>query len=196
MKKWGQLLVRATQGYPQGEGNIPKVSIRLDNTTATKSWMQMQQPQQIEHAGAKEMRILGWAERVACTNELQVHTAYCPGELNLFRDLVSRIAAMMGEAASARKAARSEGKSESESTKGAEWTSPTHRPAVWTVGINHQEEMTCHHSILNDFGGSVSEEGLSEGYVARRLRLSKEDGKEINRAMMNDETGIQSWSQS
>ena len=42
VKKWGKLLVRATQGYPQCEGNIPKVSIRLDNTTATKSWMQMQ----------------------------------------------------------------------------------------------------------------------------------------------------------
>ena len=65
VKKWGKLLIRATQSYPQGEGNIPKVSIRLDNTTATKSWMQMQQPQQIEHAGAKEMRILGWADRSA-----------------------------------------------------------------------------------------------------------------------------------
>ena len=36
----------------------------------------------------------------------------------------------------------------------------------------------------------MSEEGLPEGYVARHLQLSKEDGKEINRAMMNDETGI------
>ena len=88
-KKWGKLLIRATQGYPQGEGNMPKVSIRLDNTTTTKPWTQMQQPQQIEHAGAKEMRILGWTERVAFINELPVHTAYCPGELNSFGDLVS-----------------------------------------------------------------------------------------------------------
>ena len=115
---------------------------------------------------------------------------------------------MMGETASARKAAASKSKSEtvstgkaaaskskskSESTKGsAVGTGRTHRPAVWTVGINHQEEITYHHSIhvLNDFGGSVSEEGLPEGYLARHLQLSKEDGKERNRAMMNDETGI------
>ena len=145
----GKVLIRATQGYPQGEGNIPKVSIRLDNTTATKSWMQMQQLQQIAHACAKEMRILGWAERVAFINELPVHTAYCPGELNSFGDLVSRTAAMMAEAANARKAAASKSKSKSEFTKGsAVGTGPTHRPTVWTVGINHQEEIACH-QVLN-----------------------------------------------
>ena len=50
--------------------------------------------------------------------------------------------------------------------------------------------MACHHSILNDFKGSVSEEGLPEGYVARHLQLSEDDGKEINRAMMADGTSI------
>ena len=116
------------------------------------------------------MSTQGWAERVAFINELPMHTAYCPGEPNSFGDLVSRIAAMMGEAASARKPAISESKSEaasagtaaasrskskSGSTKGsAVWTGPTHRLAVWTVGINHQEEITCHHLIINDFGGS------------------------------------------
>ena len=60
-----------------------------------------------ERAGAKEMRILGWAERVAFINELPLHTTYRPGELHSFGDLVSRVTAMIGEAASAKEAATS-----------------------------------------------------------------------------------------
>ena len=92
--------------YPKTEECIPKIGIRLDNTTATKTWIGLHEPQLIEHAGAKEMRILGWHERVAFVDRLPIHTAYCPGELNSFSDLVSRIAAKMGEIAAAKKASR------------------------------------------------------------------------------------------
>ena len=39
IKKWGKLLVAATMKYPKTEGCIPKIGIRLDNTTATKTWI-------------------------------------------------------------------------------------------------------------------------------------------------------------
>ena len=103
VKKWGKLLVQSTINYPR-EG-VPKVGLKLDNTTATKKWLDMHEPLMIQHAGAKEMRILGWAERVAFINQVPVHTSYCPGELNSFADLVSRIAHILGEIADRKKSA-------------------------------------------------------------------------------------------
>ena len=64
--------------------------------------MAMQDPGPIEHAGAKEMRIRGWAERMSFLNLLPVHTAFCPGELNSFADLTSRIADKLQEAVTRR----------------------------------------------------------------------------------------------
>ena len=101
VKKWGKLLVQATINYTKD--GTPKIGLKLDNTTATKKWMDMHEPTMIQHAGAKEMRILGWAERVAFIGQLPVHTSYCPGELNSFADLVSRIAHILGEIADRRK---------------------------------------------------------------------------------------------
>ena len=103
VKKWGKLLVQATIDYPKD--GTPKIGLKLDNTTATKKWMDMHEPLMIQHAGAKEMRILGWAERVAFVEQLPVHTSYCPGELNSFADLVSRIAHILGDIADRKKSA-------------------------------------------------------------------------------------------
>ena len=115
--------------------------------------MDMQEPTVIEHAGAKEMRILGWAERVSFIKDLPTHTAYCPGELNCFGDLVSRVAMEMGEAARAQKEARKKGGSKqkpAEETEGnathtareqksrrhgAKATKATNRCSVWTGGL-------------------------------------------------------------
>ena len=97
LKKWGKLLVQSAINYPR-EGT-PKIGLKLDNTTATNKWVEMHEPLMISHAGAKEMRILGWAERVTFINLLPVHTSYCPGELNSLADLVSRIAHILGEIA-------------------------------------------------------------------------------------------------
>ena len=103
VKKWRKLMVQATINYPKD--GTPKIGLKLDNTTATKKWMDMNEPAMIQHAGAKEMRILGWAERVAFMRELPVHTSYCPGELNSFADLVSRIAHILGDIADRKKGA-------------------------------------------------------------------------------------------
>jgi hypothetical protein len=157
IKKWGKLLVAATMKYPKTEGCIPKIGIRLDNTTATKTWIGLHEPQLIEHAGAKEMRILGWHERVAFVDRLPIHTAYCPGELNSFSDLVSRIAAKMGEIAAAKKASR--------------------------------QGPAAHHMSAHSFE-QEDQRDIPEGFRARHLRLSVDDGEEIHRAMMNDETKV------
>ena len=100
-KRWRKLLIQSTTNYPS-EGT-PKIGLKLDNTTATKQWVKMHEPLRIPHAEAKEMRILGWAEGVAFRNLLPVHTSYCPGELNTFADMVSRIAHILGEIADRKK---------------------------------------------------------------------------------------------
>ena len=39
LKKRGKLPGTATMKYPKKEGCMPKICIRLDNTTATKTWI-------------------------------------------------------------------------------------------------------------------------------------------------------------
>ena len=103
MKKWGNLLIQAMS--KQGKDKTPKISVRMDNSTATKQWIDMQNPGIIDFAGPKEMRFLGWAEKMSFTRELPMDVSFIPGNMNSFADLVSRIADKLGEAARRKHAA-------------------------------------------------------------------------------------------
>ena len=200
IKKWGGLLIQATQGYPKG--GTPKISIRLDNTTATKAWMDMQEPTVIEHAGAKEMRILGWAERVSFIKDLPTHTAYCPGELNCFGDLVSRVAMEMGEAARAQKEERKKGNSKQKPAEETGGTAThtarkqkgkkhrakvTNRCSVWTGGLKGEAGWRPPKEKIH---GPKKVSAGGELYSSTHLHMTKSEAEGIAKATLSDTTKI------
>ena len=200
IKKWGGLLIQATQGYPKG--GTPKISIRLDNTTATKAWMDMQEPTVIEHAGAKEMRILGWAERVSFIKDLPTHTAYCPGELNCFGDLVSRVAMEMGEAARAKKEERKKGNSKQKPAEETGGTAThtarkqkgkkhrakvTNRCSVWTGGLKGEAGWRPPKEKIH---GPKKVSAGGELYSSTHLHMTKSEAEGIAKATLGDTTKI------
>ena len=194
-------MIQATQGYPKS--GAPKISIRLDNTTATKAWMDMQEPTVIEHAGAKEMRILGWAERVSFIKDLPTHTAYCPGELNCFGDLVSRVAMEMGDAARAQKEARKKGSGKQKSTEKGEGTA-THTARKGTCKKHAKAKTTNKCSVWagglkGEAGWRPPKEGIhsprkisagGELYDTSHLHVTRLEAEGIARATLKGTTKI------
>jgi hypothetical protein len=41
VSEWSRLLIQVTQEYPRTGDWVPKIALKLDNTTATKTWMQI-----------------------------------------------------------------------------------------------------------------------------------------------------------
>jgi hypothetical protein len=153
LKKWGNLLIQA---MPYRHKGAHKISIRMDNSTATKHWIDMQNPGIIDFAGPKEMRFMAWAEKMAFTRELPMDTQFIPGNMNSFADLVSRITEKLGEAARRRK----------------------HKEM--DVIVAHTEMHTF------DTGSEEHEGEVPTKFKCRHLKLTTEDAREIQRAQQSD----------
>jgi site-specific DNA-cytosine methylase len=154
MKKWGRLMIQAMQKCK--DRTVCKISIRMDNSTATKQWIDMQNPGIIDFAGPKEMRFLGWAEKMSFTRELNIDASYIPGNMNSFADLVSRIAQKLGDAAQRKK----------------------HRE--YDTVVAHTEVHTFS-SESSSHNGEVP-----EGYTCRHLRMTILESQEVQRAQLHD----------
>jgi hypothetical protein len=78
------------------------VALRMDSTTAIAKWFAVQVPGEIDFCSAKEMRFRSWAEKVAYVKYMLMHLGFCPGGLNNWSDLLSRIADRLLECAEER----------------------------------------------------------------------------------------------
>ena len=88
LRKWGKLLMQATREH----SDRTMVALRMDSTTAIAKWFSLQIPGEIESCSAKEMRFRSWAEKVSYVKYMTMHLGFCPGGLNNWSDLQSRIA--------------------------------------------------------------------------------------------------------
>ena len=68
--------------------------------------MEMQEPTQIDYAGSKAQRFMGWVEKTSFTALLPIDVSYLPGNLNNYSDMLSRAAQQLRLAAQARKASK------------------------------------------------------------------------------------------
>ena len=111
----------------------------------------------IEHAGRRRWGCLVGMREWHFSTDLRSTQHTAQEELNSFSDLVSRIAAKMGEIAAAKKTIK--------------------------------QSPAAHHMNAHSFG-QEDRRDIPEAFGARNLRLSIDDGKEIYRAMMSNETKI------
>jgi hypothetical protein len=58
----------------------------MDNSTATRQCINMQNPDIIDFAGPKETRYMAWAENMAVIRELPMDTQFIPRNKNSFAD--------------------------------------------------------------------------------------------------------------
>ncbi len=97
LKKWAGVLMRVGQ---LGEGQWPPL-LWMDATVATSKWLGISVPSHIDHANAKELRFLGWAEKVSYVKWMGFDMRWIPGSANDFADLLSRMADRIGQAVEA-----------------------------------------------------------------------------------------------
>lgn len=101
LRKWSGLLMQVSHG---GQKWAPL--LWMDSTTATSKWMGISVPSHVDHANAKELRFLSWAEKIAYVQWMGLDMRWIPGSANDFADLLSRMAAKIGEAARAQAVVR------------------------------------------------------------------------------------------
>ena len=78
----------------------------MDSATATSTWMGISIPSHVDHANAKELRFPSWAEKIAYVQWMGLDMRWIPGSANDFADLLSRMAAKIGEATRAQAVVR------------------------------------------------------------------------------------------
>jgi hypothetical protein len=154
MKKWGRLMVQAIQKYP--DSKVKKISLRMDNSTATKQWLEMHNPGMIDYAGPKQMRFLAWAEDMAFTREIPMDVSFIPGNMNSLADMVSRIADKLGDAAKRKKQTEHD------------------------VIVAHAELYTTDAGEMQHVGE------IPEGFKTRHLHMTRDDADEVRRAQLVD----------
>ena len=71
----------------------------IDSTVATKKWMSISVPSHLDHANAKELGFLSWADKIAYVEWMKFDMRWVPGSANDFGDLLSRMAEKIHEAA-------------------------------------------------------------------------------------------------
>ena len=140
------------------------VALRMDSTTAIAKWFSVQIPGEIDFCSAKEMRFRSWAEKVSYVKYMMMHLGFCPGGLNNWSDLLSRIADKLQACVEERDARIREIKM-----------------APMTRMSYHKEKSDAQHAA----GAAPA------GYEVDHLQLNREDWKAVIDAYVQDDTTIQ-----
>ena len=160
LRKWGKLLMQATMEH----SDRTMVALRMDSTTAIAKWFSVQIPGEIDFCSAKEMRFRSWAEKVSYVKYMMMHLGFCPGGLNNWSDLLSRIADKLFACVEERDARIREIKM-----------------APMTRMSYHKEK-----SDARQAAGAAP-----AGYEVDHLQLDKKDWQAVTEAYMKDDTTIQ-----
>ena len=159
LSKWGELLMRATMEHT----DRTMVALRMDSMTAIAKWFSVQIPGEIDFCNAKEMRFRSWAEKVSYVKYMMMQSGFCPGGLNNWSDLLSRIADKLQACVEERDARIREIK-----------MTPMTRMSY------HKEKSDAQHAA----GAAPA------GYEVGHLQLNREDWKAVIDAYVQDDTAI------
>jgi hypothetical protein len=159
LRKWGGFLMQAGVG---GWSSHPPL-LWMDSSTATAQWTGVGIPAAIDHASAKALRFLGWAEKIEYVRWMGLDMRWIPGQANDFADLLSRCADLIKRSAA---------------------------EMAETPRLFPMMRMKYHRdSAVGEQG--EGNHGAPEGYEAVHLGLSPEEWREVERAYLADDDKVQ-----